>query len=176
MQGTKYWLTGQLLEAAGHDKTVHCLSWLQEGLQLNASYLDSTVLGTVNDQHDSESLHTRLHEAMEDQHGGQLLAHCTSHHQVQRMTRGCSFPTVVLHRLETLSQVIGKTGYRYWLCNGVTIYVDESKTSTQWSTSPGQQWKLERLNKCLWMVTTRGKVVRNEGVRLPEGNTEDSYK
>lgn len=142
-----------------------CTAWVgyKKGLRPNASYRDPRVLGSVHDQQDS------------DQPGGQLLAHCTSHHQVQRITRWCSFPTVVLHRSEPLSQVIGKTGYRYWLCNGTTIYVDESKTSTQWSIPPGQQWKLKCLNTYLWMVTTRGKVVRTEGV-LPDGNTEDSYK
>lgn len=34
------------------------------------------------------------------------------------------------------------------------------------------------LEMCTWMVTKRGKVVRTEGIVLPEGNTadiEDSY-
>lgn len=54
--------------------------------------------------------------------------------KINPITRWCSFPTVVLHRLELLSQVIGKTGSRYSLFNGATIYVDDSKTLTQWST------------------------------------------
>lgn len=49
-------------------------------------------------------LHTthsiKLHGATEDQSGGQLQAHSTSHHQVQHMPGWCSVPTAVLHRSE----------------------------------------------------------------------------
>ena len=96
--------------------------------------------------------------------------------------------------LNPLSQIINKTGYGYRLRNGATIshllYMDDIKlyaknerdidslihTTRIYSTDIGMSFGLE---KCGRMVTKRGKVVRTEGVSLPEGtiaDIEESYK
>uniref|UniRef100_A0A3B5PPD0 Reverse transcriptase domain-containing protein n=1 Tax=Xiphophorus maculatus TaxID=8083 RepID=A0A3B5PPD0_XIPMA len=96
--------------------------------------------------------------------------------------------------LNPLSQIINKTGYGYRLKNGANIshllYMDDIKlyakserdidslihTTRIYSTDIGMSFGLE---KCGRLITKRGKVIRTEGVSLPEGtiaDIEDSYK
>ncbi|XP_055368950.1 uncharacterized protein LOC129604859 [Betta splendens] len=96
--------------------------------------------------------------------------------------------------LNTLSQIINKTGYGYRLRNEATIshllYMDDIKlyakserdidslihTTSIYSSDIGMSFGLE---KCGRMVTKRGKVIHTEGVSLPEGtiaDIEDNYK
>uniref|UniRef100_A0A669EZW7 Reverse transcriptase domain-containing protein n=1 Tax=Oreochromis niloticus TaxID=8128 RepID=A0A669EZW7_ORENI len=96
--------------------------------------------------------------------------------------------------LNPLSEIINKTGYGYRLRNGAVVshllYMDDIKlyakserdidslihTTRLYSNDIGMSFGLE---KCSRMVTKRGKVVRTEGIELPEGNIadiEDSYK
>uniref|UniRef100_A0A7N8XHF5 Reverse transcriptase domain-containing protein n=1 Tax=Mastacembelus armatus TaxID=205130 RepID=A0A7N8XHF5_9TELE len=96
--------------------------------------------------------------------------------------------------LNPLSQIITKTGFGYRLRNGATIshllYMDDIKlyarterdidslihTTRIYSNDIGMSFGLD---KCGRMITKRGRVVRTEGVELPEGSIADvegSYK
>ena len=148
----------------------------------------------VQDQQDPKSLHQELNGNVAHNTRGQLQAHSTSHHQVRDLPRRCPVPTAVLRRPNPLSAIIDMTGYGYRLRNGAVVshllYMDDIKlyakserdidslihTTRLYSNDIGMSFGLE---KCSRMVTKRGKVVRTEGIELPEGNIadiEDSYK
>ncbi|WP_175564860.1 hypothetical protein, partial [Escherichia coli] len=131
---------------------------------------------------------------MENNPSSQPQADSTSLHQVRHLPRRCSVPEAVLHRPE-LSQIITKTGFGYEILrNGATIshllYMDDIKlyarterdidslihTTRIYSNDIGMSFGLD---KCGQMITKRGRVVRTEGVELPEGSIADvegSYK
>ena len=103
-------------------------------------------------------------------------------------------PLLFCMGLNPLSQIITKTGYGYQFRSGVTIshllYMDDIKlyarnereidslihTTRIYSNDIGMSFGLD---KCGRMVSKRGKMIRTEGVDLPEGNIgdiQDSYK
>ena len=96
--------------------------------------------------------------------------------------------------LNPLSQIITNTGYGYRFRSGATIshllYMDDIKlyarseqeidslihTTRIYSDDIGMSFGLD---KCGRMVSKRGKMIRTEGIDLPEGNIgdiQDSYK
>ncbi len=96
--------------------------------------------------------------------------------------------------LNPLSQIITKTGYGYRFRSGTIIshllYMDDIKlyarnerdidslihTTRIYSNDIGMSFGLD---KCGRMVSKRGKMIRTEGVELPEGHiadVQDSYK
>ena len=92
--------------------------------------------------------------------------------------------------LNPLSQIITNTGYGYRFRSGATIshllYMDDIKlyarsereidslihTTRIYSDDIGMSFGLD---KCGRMVSKRGKMIRTEGIDLPEGNKGDIH-
>ena len=103
-------------------------------------------------------------------------------------------PLLLCIGLNSLSQIINKSGYGYKFRNGATIshllYTDDIKLYIKNEHDINSQIPLTgidsndirmsfRLDKCGQMVSWRGRMTRTEGVELPEGNivdVQDSYR
>lgn len=88
--------------------------------------MNAGMIGTVQHQQDTKSLHQELNGTVDDKSRGQLKGNCTSHHQVWDMTRRYPVPTSVLYRPGP-----PHPGYGYRFLSGAVIglllYMDDIK-------------------------------------------------
>ena len=99
------------------------------------------------------------------------------------------YPLLFCIGLNPLSQIINKSGYGYKFWNGATIshllYMGDIKLYTRSECDIDSPIHLTRiynsnirmlfeLDKCGWMISRRGRMIRTEGVELLEGNIVDA--